>query len=158
MHLPNIIKRNIEKHFDDRYDNFINIEKKDDEITVSTSVDKRKYKAMTGTIAAHIQNMIKGLEKKFRYKVRINYTHFPMTVEVKDGKIMIKNFLGSKGIRTSKIIGDVSIKVEKTDIFIEGNNKEDVSQTAANIEMSTRLPKKDRRVFGDGCFIESKGE
>jgi large subunit ribosomal protein L6 len=40
--------------------------------------------------------------------------------------------------------------------LITGPNIEHVSQTAANIESSTRIKNKDSRVFLDGVYIYSK--
>ena len=42
------------------------------------------------------------------------------------------------------------------DVVIQGPSLEDVSQTAANIELSTRTKGKDQRVFLDGLYIYSK--
>jgi large subunit ribosomal protein L6 len=139
---------------DPRYD--IKIKDSGDEIIISGK-DDRKSKAMIGTISAHIKNMITGVTKGFRYKVKINSTHFPMTAEVKDNYVIIKNFIGSRGIRKAKILEGVNVDVQKTEITLEGANKEKVAQTAANIEAATRLPRKDRRIFGDGCFVAEKG-
>ena len=41
-------------------------------------------------------------------------------------------------------------------IIVEGVNLDDVSQTAANIEIATRILYRDRRRFQDGIFITSK--
>jgi large subunit ribosomal protein L6 len=39
---------------------------------------------------------------------------------------------------------------------VQGPSLEDVSQTAANIEQSTKMKGKDQRVFLDGLYIYSK--
>ena len=46
--------------------------------------------------------------------------------------------------------------IEGDDIIISGPNLEDVSQTAANIELSTRVKNKDQRVFLDGIYVYSR--
>lgn len=43
-------------------------------------------------------------------------------------------------------------------MVIQGPSLEDVSQTAANIELSTKTKGKDQRVFLDGLYIYSKEE
>ena len=40
---------------------------------------------------------------------------------------------------------------------IEGNNIEDVGQTAGNLEKATIVKGRDTRVFQDGIYIISKG-
>lgn len=148
----------LERDFSDpRYNKFIKIEKSNNEIKIITTNDRRFYKAIVGTIAAHIKNMIIGVTKGFVYKVKVNFAHFPVTLEQKDSEIIIKNFMGEKGIRKSKLVGNVKIKIEKDIVTIEGNNIEEVAQTAANLEFATKLKRKDRRVFGDGCFIMYRG-
>ena len=44
------------------------------------------------------------------------------------------------------------------DVVVQGPSLEDVSQTAANIELSTKIKNKDQRVFLDGLYIYSKEE
>jgi large subunit ribosomal protein L6 len=44
------------------------------------------------------------------------------------------------------------------DVLVRGPSLEDVSQTAANIELSTRIKDKDQRVFLDGLYIYSREE
>jgi large subunit ribosomal protein L6 len=43
-------------------------------------------------------------------------------------------------------------------IFIQGINLEQVSQTAANIEQSTKIKDKDQRVFLDGIYVFERTE
>ena len=57
----------------------------------------------------------------------------------------------------SKILGkDTKVTVQGDDILITGSNIEHVSQTAANIESSTKIKNKDSRVFLDGVYIYSR--
>ena len=49
------------------------------------------------------------------------------------------------------------MKVKGDSVTIEGNNKEDVGQTAGNLEKATVVKGRDTRVFQDGIYIISKG-
>ena len=42
-------------------------------------------------------------------------------------------------------------------VTIEGNDKESVGQTAANLEKATVVKGRDTRVFQDGVYVISKG-
>ena len=42
-------------------------------------------------------------------------------------------------------------------LISEGNNVEDVGQTAANLEQATVVKGRDIRVFQDGIYVVSKG-
>jgi len=149
-------KGELEKTFKYFFD--IKIEKKDNKILISSTSERRKVKAMLGTIIAHIKNMINGVTKGYEYKLAIVYSHFPMNVKVEGNKILITNFLGEKKPRASKIVGDTKIEIKGQEIIVSGVNKEDTGQTAANMETACRLNKYDRRIFQDGIFIKEKGK
>jgi large subunit ribosomal protein L6 len=119
---------------------------------------RKKEASLVGTIYSHIQNMITGVEKGFSYKLKIVFSHFPMSVKVQDKTVLIENFTGERRARKVKIIGDVQVKVQSEDVIVEGINLEDVSQTAANIEQATKVKKKDPRVFLDGIYVYERNE
>ncbi|MGC8896107.1 MAG: 50S ribosomal protein L6 [Candidatus Bathyarchaeia archaeon] len=119
---------------------------------------RKKEAALVGTIYSHIQNMITGVRKGFTCKLKIVFSHFPISVKVKDKTVLIENFTGERNPRRAKIVGDVQIKVQSEDIIIQGINLEDVSQTAANIEQATKVKRKDPRVFLDGIYIYERIE
>ena len=103
--------------------------------------------------------MFKGVEKGFSYKLKIVFAHFPISVKVKGKEIHVENFFGERSARISRIVGDTTnVKVIGDDVVVEGPSLEDVSQTAANIESSTRVKGKDQRVFLDGLYIYSRSE
>lgn len=150
-------KGKVEKDFNDpRYNKAIELKKEDNALLITSKSDKRKIKAMIGTIRGHVGNMINGVTKGFRYTMKVIYSHFPITVSVQGKEIQIKNFLGEKGARTAEIMGETDVNVKKDDITLSGINVEDVGQTAANIENICRLSRKDRRIFQDGIFITGK--
>jgi large subunit ribosomal protein L6 len=119
---------------------------------------RKKEASLVGTIHSHIQNMITGVEKGFSYKLKIVFSHFPISVKVQGKAVMIENFTGERRARRVKILGDVQVKVQGDDIIVQGLNLEDVSQTAANIEQATKVKKKDPRVFLDGIYVFERNE
>jgi len=46
--------------------------------------------------------------------------------------------------------------VKGDDIIVEGINIENVGQTAANIQLATKIKDKDPRVFQDGIYVYEK--
>lgn len=126
-------------------------------VVVEAYFANRRVKALVGTIASHIENMITGVTKGFRYKLKIVFSHFPVTVKVQGDKVVIENFLGEKAPRVARIMPGVTVKVQKDDVVVEGIDIEAVGQTAANIELATKVKGKDRRVFVDGIYIYEKG-
>lgn len=117
-----------------------------------TKGDKR----LLNTNASHIRNMVLGLDKKFRYELKICFSHFPITVDLQGKEAIIKNFQGEKINRKSKILDNVDVKLEGQIITVESINKELAGQTAANFEKATKIRNKDRRVFQDGIFMTIK--
>jgi large subunit ribosomal protein L6 len=119
---------------------------------------RKKEASLVGTIYSHIQNMITGVKKGFSYKLKIVFSHFPMSVKIQGKTVVIENFTGERRARRVKIVGDVQVKVQSEDVIVEGINLEEVSQTAANIEQATKVKKKDPRVFLDGIYVYERNE
>jgi len=138
------------------FDPSIKIKKDNDEIILLSETERRKQKALTGTIAAHINNMFHGVSDKITYKSKIVYSHFPMTVKVRGNVIIIDNFLGEKHPRKAKINEGVDVKISGQEVTVTGIDKEKVSQTAANLEQATKIKNRDPRVFQDGIYIIEK--
>ncbi len=132
------------------------IEKADGKVRVYTEEKKSKIRAMVGTYASHINNLIKGVKDGFEYKLKILYSHFPMKVRVEGREIIIENFLGEKYPRKAKIFGRAEVKVSGNEIIVRGIDKEECGQTAANIEQATKKKNLDVRVFQDGIYIVEK--
>jgi large subunit ribosomal protein L6 len=129
---------------------------RDGKVIVSCEIPRVKDKAVVGTFAAHIKNMIDGVTNGFEYKMKIVYSHFPIKAYVKGDKFIIENFLGERTARKANIVKDTKIAVKGNDIVLTGADIEAVSQTAANIERSTKIKGFDSRVFQDGAYIVEK--
>jgi large subunit ribosomal protein L6 len=140
-----------------RFNGIVSMRKEENQIVINSINDRRKSSAVVGTVAAHVKNIFLGVSKGYNYKMKIHYVHFPITIEVKGKEVMIKNFLGERGVRKATIIGNTKIEVKKDDILIIGIDKENVSQTAANIEQACKIGGRDRRIFQDGIYMIGYG-
>ncbi len=133
------------------------IDFRDEKIIIKSQGNRKKDFALVNTLQSVINNMIKGSSKGFTYKLKIVFAHFPITVKIKGREVSVENFFGERSARTSKIVGgDTKVTVQGEDILVTGPNIENVSQTAANLELATRIKNKDSRVFLDGVYIYSK--
>jgi len=128
----------------------------DSKLSISSKISNKKVKKMINTFKAHIHNLITGVKKPFIYKLKICSGHFPMKVNIEKNKLIIQNFLGENIPRTLEFGKEVSVKVDGTDITVEGLNKELTGQAAASIEQLTRRTGYDTRIFQDGCYIIDK--
>ncbi len=134
----------------------IEIEINDEEVVLKVERPSKKEKAQLGTFKSHLENMIKGAQEDFVYKLKIIYSHFPMEVTSEQDMMVIKNFVGENKPRKAKIIGSTEAEVDGNEITVKGPDKEAVAQTAANIESATKISNVDPRVFQDGIYITEK--
>jgi len=128
-------------------------------ITIKPYGKRKQDLAVTHTARSIIESMIKGVEKGYTYKLKIIFAHFPISVKIKGKDINVENFFGERASRVSRIVGDATkVNVVGEDVVVQGPSLEDVSQTAANIELSTKIKNKDQRVFLDGLYVYSREE
>jgi len=127
-------------------------------VTIRAEWPRKKEASLVGTLRSHIENMVIGVTRGFTYKVKIVFSHFPISVKVKDKMILIENFTGERSPRKAKIVGDVQVKIQSEDVILQGIDLEDVSQTAANIEQATKVKRKDPRIFLDGLYVYERSE
>lgn len=119
---------------------------------------RKQEASLVGTIHSHIQNMIIGVRKGFTYKLKIVFSHFPISVKLKDKFVLIENFTGERNPRKARIMGNAQVKIQPEDVIIQGIDLEDISQTAANIEQATKVKRKDPRIFLDGLYVYERVE
>ena len=134
----------------------LNLEKKDNKLRIGNVRINKKEKKIMNTTVAHIQNMIKGVQNKFEYKLKICFSHFPFNVEIKENKAIIKNFLGEKRNRICNLPKGIEVEIKGQEITITSLDKELAGQAAANLETATKIRNRDLRVFQDGIYIISK--
>ncbi|MCD6203688.1 MAG: 50S ribosomal protein L6 [Methanophagales archaeon] len=137
----------------------IGVDKDKNEVFIRTESTRKKQKAIAGTFASHINNMITGVREGFFYRLKAVHAHFPIQVAVtKDGRgVSISNFLGERRPRIAKLMDGVKVEIRGSEILVSGVDKEAVGQSAANIEQATRIKGYDPRVFQDGIYLVEKG-
>lgn len=142
------------------FQRFADVEMKleNDKVTFKAYFITKRKKAKTNNAIGYFENMINGVTKGYRYKSKIVFSHFPITVEpdVKKGKVTIKNLYGGRKPLIVPIVGkETTVKVDGDDVITEGIDKEAVGQTVANMQEICRLRgsrKKDPEVFMDGIW------
>ncbi|KAL2921604.1 60S ribosomal protein L9 [Bienertia sinuspersici] len=122
----------------------------------------RKTSAAIRTAISHIQNLITGVTKGYRYKMRMVYAHFPINASIANSNksIEIRNFLGEKRVRKVDMLDGVSIlrsEKVKDELILDGNDIELVSRSAALINQKCHVKNKDIRKFLDGIYVSEKG-
>lgn len=125
-------------------------------VVIESDTENAKTNATIGTFESHVRNMVLGVTDGWEYRMEVLYSHFPMQVNIEGREVVIENFLGERAPRRTGIHGDTQVEVDGENIVLSGPNKEDVGQTAADIEQLTRVSGKDTRVFQDGVYITEK--
>lgn len=137
---------------------------KNNSILVEKRFEKKKNCAAVKTIAGIIKNLFIGVTQGYRYKMKLVYAHFPINATVINGGkgIEVRNYIGQKKVRRI----DLSKKEETTkivepgtkdELWIEGNDINEVSEAASSIWQSCRVKDKDIRKFLDGIYVYSRG-
>lgn len=125
-------------------------------VVLASETGSKSEKKVIGSLRAHVANMVAGVTDGHLYKLKICFTHFPLTATVSGRKFVVKNFLGEKTPRELVLLEDVKVKVEGADVVVESASRESAGQTAASIEQLTRRANYDKRVFADGIYITVK--
>ena len=117
-------------------------------------VEVKAHKALKGTIESIIESMIEGVKEGHTKKLKVLYAHFPVSIEVKGKDITVKNFLGEREPRRTRLVGNTKVEVKGQSITVSGPDKEAVGQTAANLIEVVKIKEKDGRIFQDGIYGE----
>uniref|UniRef100_A0A0E0ETF1 Large ribosomal subunit protein uL6 alpha-beta domain-containing protein n=1 Tax=Oryza meridionalis TaxID=40149 RepID=A0A0E0ETF1_9ORYZ len=137
----------------------------------------RRTMAAIRTAISHVQNLITGVTKGYRYKMRFVYAHFPINASITNSNtaIEIRNFLGEKKVRKVDMLEGVTIlrsEKVKDELVLDGNDIELVSRSAALINQvlgletmtgvgsvlrKCHVKNKDIRKFLDGIYVSDKG-
>jgi large subunit ribosomal protein L6 len=118
----------------------------------------KKDKTRIGTVKSHIKNMLQGAVAGHMYRLKMCSSHFPMTATMSGSSFVLKNFLGEKVPRTLTLKQGATVKIEGNEITVESPDIEKAGQVAADIELLTRIVKRDIRVFQDGIYITKKSK
>jgi len=140
----------VEKEFDPR---LIKIEVKNGNVEVTPLVkNKRKAKMLKNTYLRLIEQMKQGVTKGYEQIMEVVYSHFPVNLEVKGDKLIIKNLYGERIPREAKIVGKTKVEIKGKNLRVYGIDKYEVFQTVANIMQACKQNKFDPRVFQDGIY------
>jgi len=134
----------------------VNIEINDGKLTLKAQGTRKRDYSILHTARSLIKNIFEGLIEGYTIKMKVVYAHFPITVKVKEKTILIENFQGERAPRMTTIVGNTKIVPKGEDVILTGEVWTDITQTAANIELKTKVKNKDHRVFLDGIYVYEK--
>lgn len=124
-----------------------------DEITFEPKTAENNSKALWGTYASHVENMIKGVTDGFQKKLVVEGVGFKSEIVGQT----IKLALGFSHPVIVEIPQDLTVTAEKNVVTISGINNESVGQFAAQIrDLKRPEPYKGKGIRYDGEFIRRK--
>ena len=134
----------------------VKIEISDNKVILNALGKRNKDYAILNTAKSIIRNLCEGVIEGYTIKMKIVFSHFPITVKVQGKKILIENFQGERAPRICNIFGGTKVLPKGDDVIITGHVLTDVTQTAAVIEQNSKVKNKDHRVFLDGIYKYEK--
>ncbi len=144
------------KSFNSKY-NSVKVE--GNKILIASTSEKKlakKGQLIEKALYKELSMAIEGVEKGFEKKMKLIFAHFPVSIESKDGYVLIKNLFGEKIPRKAKIIGDTKVEFKGQEVYVRGADIYDVEQTTANIRNACAMHDYDDRVFQDGLYISKE--
>ncbi len=142
------------------YKNFrsipVDVEAAGGKVTLMARGKRKRDYAILHTARSIVRNICEGLVHGYTVKMKVVFAHFPITVKVEGDTVLIENFQGEHAPRTARIVGDTKVAPKGEDVVLTGRVLTDVTQTAANIQLHTKVKNKDHRVFLDGIYVYEK--
>lgn len=117
-------------------------------VMITPKNSSRLAKALTGTFASHVKNMVQGVETPYMKKLIMDGVGYKMEVKGKDIVLAV----GFSHTVSLPIPEDVTAKSEKNVLTLESPNKESVGQFAANV----RRVKPPEPYLGKGIHYEGE--
>ena len=138
------------------YKNFrkipVSIEINDNMVLLKAQGTRKANYAIMNTARSIIRNLLEGVIDGYTIKMKVVFSHFPISIKIDGKQVLIENFQGERAPRVTKIWGKTKVVPKGDDVIITGHVLTDVSQTAAEIENNSRVKNKDHRVFLDGIY------
>jgi len=134
----------------------VDIEVNDGKIVLTAQGSRKREYSILHTARSLIRNVCEGLIEGYTIKMKVVYAHFPITVKVQGKEILIENFQGERAARKTRIVGNTKVIPKGEDVILTGEVLTDITQTAANIQLKTKVKGKDHRVFLDGIYLYEK--
>ena len=134
----------------------VKLEIADSKVLLKTIEQRKRDYAILHAARSLIRNICEGLITGYTIKMKVVFAHFPITVKTEGKEIIIENFQGERAPRKTVIVGNTKVVPNGEDVILTGEVWTDITQTAANIELKTKVKNKDHRVFLDGIYVFEK--
>jgi large subunit ribosomal protein L6 len=122
-------------------------------VSIAPKDKSRIAKALVGTYASHLRNMVKGVEAPYMKKLILDGVGYRMEVKGKDVVLTV----GFSHTVPLRIPDDITATVEKNVMKLESINKESVGQFAANVRrVKPPEPYLGKGIHYEGEFIRRK--
>lgn len=107
----------------------VEVKVENNEVHVAPIGDSREALSMWGTIAAHIRNMVSGVNEPFEKKLSVEGVGYKVALNGNSLDLQV----GFSHPVKMEVPAGLTVEVEKNEITIKGINKELVGQFAADV-------------------------
>ena len=131
----------------------VSIEVKEGVVTVSPKRETKVSKSLWGTYAAHVKNMMKGVNETFSKRLVVEGIGYRVQVSGKDLVLSV----GYSHPVSLPIPEGLTVAVEKNEITISGSDKETVGEFTATVRASRKPePYKGKGIRYEGEVVREK--
>lgn len=131
----------------------VNVAVGEEGVQIAAKNDSIQSRALSGTYASHVRNMVAGVNEGFTKKLLVEGVGFKWDVS---GKTLNLSLGFSHPVKLA-IPEGLEVKAEKNTLTISGRDKEEVGQFAANVRKQKKPePYKGKGIRYDGEVIRRK--
>ena len=124
-----------------------------DGVKVEPNGTTKLARALTGTFASHVKNMMRGVSEKYVKKLELQGIGYRIEVQGKNVKFQV----GFSHPVLMAIPAGIDVAIEKNNISVSGIDKEAVGQFAANIRAVKKPePYKGKGIRYAGEYVREK--
>ncbi len=124
-----------------------------DGVQVTANNTTKLARALSGTFASHLKNMISGVTKKFEKKLELQGIGYKVELQGKTMKFQV----GFSHPVLMAVPAGIDVGIEKNNISVSGIDKEAVGQFAANVRAVKKPePYKGKGIRYTGEFVRQK--
>lgn len=109
--------------------NLISVNVADGELSVEKKKENQETKALWGTYASHLQNMVAGVNEEFEKKLIVEGVGFKSEIQ---GNTLVLDLGFSHQVKI-EIPAELTVTAEKNEITVRGIDKDLVGAFAANV-------------------------
>ena len=96
----------------------VDIQVTDGKVLFKAQGTRDKSRAIMNTARSIIRNLCEGVVEGYTIKMKVVFSHFPITVKAEGKQVLIENFQGERAPRKTNIWGETKVVPKGDDVII----------------------------------------